>query len=423
MKHPDWSKSANIYEVNIRQYTPEGTINAFRGNLPRLHDMDVDILWIMPVQPIGILNRKGSLGSYYSIKDYTAVNREFGTMYDFMALVNEAHNLGMHVLLDWVANHTSWDHVWTDNHPDFYKIDEKDNFISPWDWSDVIALNYDNPEMRRNMIDAMKFWVKETDIDGFRCDMAGLVPVDFWYEARKELETIKPMFMLAEDEENIDLLRNAFDMNFTWEMHHLMNDIARGNKKAIEIWWKLAQYNEKYPPDAYRMYFTSNHDENSHSGSALERMGEAAKAFALLTYVLQGMPLIYSGQEAGNNKRLRFFDKDSIDWSKLSMADFYKTLNQLKKNNQSLWNGSFGGPLIPISKERNENIFAFERHKDDNQVMVFLNLSNTNQQFNIDKEMFSSDFTDVFSGKKMNISVGYRFDLKPWGYFVLSNSN
>lgn len=421
MKHIDWSKNANIYEVNIRQYTTEGTINAFRKHLPRLHDMGVELLWIMPVQPIGKLNRKGSLGSYYSIKDYTAVNPEFGTMDDFKALVSEAHQMSMHVILDWVANHSSWDNVWTEKYPDFYKKDDNGQFISPWDWSDVIALNYENQELRRNMIEAMKFWVEETHIDGFRCDMAGLVPVDFWNEAREQLDKIKPMFMLAEDEEVVDLLHQAFDMNFTWEMHHLMNDIARGEKKAIEIWWKLSSYHENYPPEAYRMYFTSNHDENSHSGSAIERLGEAVKAFALLTYVLPGMPLLYSGQEAGNNKRLEFFEKDAIDWSDLPFADFYRTLNQLKKENEALWNGPYGGNLVGISKDQNENVLAFERQKNDNRVLVIINFSEADQHFTIDTDAHNGNYNNIFNGEKLNIQKDYQFNLNPWDFLVLKN--
>jgi len=421
MMHLDWSKNANIYEVNIRQYTPEGTINAFRGHLPRLKDMGVSIIWIMPVQPIGEKNRKGTLGSYYSIKNYTEVNSEFGTLDDFKSLVIDAHRLDMRVLLDWVANHSSWDNIWTEKHPDFYKKDENGNFISPWDWSDVIAFDYGNNQLQHTMIEAMKFWVEQTDIDGFRCDMAGLVPVDFWNKAKEQLEIVKPIFMLAEDEEIIDLLYYAFDMNFTWEMHHLMNDIAKGNKKAIEISRKLSSYNEKYPPEAYRMYFTSNHDENSHSGSAIERMGEATRAFAVLTYCLPGMPLVYSGQEAENDKRLSFFEKDTIDWSQLPLAGFYETLNQLKRDNKALWNGGYGGIITEITKGQNENVFAFERRNGENRIMVVINLSNTNQQLIIDEEMFAGNFIDVFAGKEVRLMNGYRFNLKPWEYVVLRN--
>jgi len=420
MNHIEWSRNANIYEVNIRQYTPEGTINAFRKHLPRLKNMAVSIIWIMPVQPIGVKNRKGSLGSYYSIRDYKAVNEEFGNLGDFKALVKDAHELGMYVLLDWVANHTSWDNVWTESNPDFYRKDENGNFDSPWDWTDVIALNYDNDQMRASMIDAMRFWMEESNIDGFRCDMAGMVPVDFWDEAKTELDKIKQIFMLAEDEEVVSLLEHAFNMNFTWEMHHLMNSIAKGDKKASEIWWKIGAQKEKYPADAYRMYFTSNHDENSHSGTAVERMGKGAKSFALLSYILPGMPLIYSGQETGTDKRLQFFEKDAIDWSEVPLHDFYKTLNRLKQENKALWNGPFGGTIIDINKGENDNIFACMREKNGERVVVVLNLSSEPQLLTMDNDLLAGEYTDVFSRESVYPGIGYTFDLTPWKFVVLA---
>jgi len=422
MEHVEWSKNANIYEVNIRQYTPEGTINAFREHLPRLKEMEVDILWLMPIQPIGELNRKGSLGSYYSVKDYETVNPEFGTLEEFKALVNEAHELGMYVILDWVANHSSWDNVWASSHPEYYQKDSAGNFVSPFDWSDVIAFDYNQPAMRDSMVNALKFWVEETNIDGYRCDVAGMVPTDFWNDAVAQLKQVKPIFMLAEDEDNVELLQQAFDMNYTWEMHHLMNDIAKGEKKASELWDKLAWNNNKFSPEDYRMYFTSNHDENSWNGTTKERMGDASQAFAVLTYTIPGMPLIYSGQEAGNDKRLRFFEKDTIDWAQIPLADFYRTLNLLKKNNRALWNGTFGGEIVEITKGQNENVFAFERQKDGNRVMVIINFSTENQLFTIDREMFAGEFTNVFSGEKVNIANGQEFNLKPWEYSVLVTS-
>jgi len=382
--------------------------------------MAVDIIWIMPIQPIGEKNRKGSLGSYYSIKDYKAVNTEFGSLDDFKLLVKEAHDLGLHVLLDWVANHTAWDNVWTKNNPDFYQQNEQGEFVIPWDWSDVIALDYTNHEMRKSMIGAMEYWMNESGIDGFRCDMAGMVPVDFWNEARTALDKIKPVFMLAEDEEVVALLDFAFDMNFTWEMHHLMNAIARGEKKPVEIIWKLAEQKEKYPADAYRMYFTSNHDENSHSGTAVERMGEGAKAFAVLTYVLPGMPLIYSGQETGTKKRLEFFEKDAIDWTETPLHDFYQTLNQLKKENKALWNGSYGGTLVDINKQQNENLFAVSRENGGNRVIALINMSNDNQQLTLKNDLLAGAYTDVFSKENVFPGIGYTFDLKPWGFIVLA---
>lgn len=420
MKHPDWSKNANIYEVNIRQYTTEGTINAFRKHLPRLKEMAVDILWIMPVQPIGKKNRKGTLGSYYSIKNYKTVNPEFGTPDDFKALVKEAHELGMYVLLDWVANHTSRDNVWTETNPDFYQKNEQGEFVIPWDWSDVIALNYDNREMRKSMIEAMRFWVNETNIDGFRCDMAGMVPVDFWNRAREVLDKIKPMFMLAEDEEVIALLAIAFDMNFTWEMHHLMNSVARGEQKASEIWWKYLSYTERFPKEAYRMYFTSNHDENSHSGTAVERMGKGAKAFALLSYLLPGMPLIYSGQETATDKRLEFFEKDKIDWSAIPLADFYKKLNLLKKNNKALWCGTFGGEMHDFNLGQNDNIFVVKREKEGMCVVALLNFTNERQQLVMKNDTIAGSYTDIFSDEKVYPGLGFTFDLEPWDFILLA---
>lgn len=419
MKHLEWSKNANIYEVNIRQYTAEGTINAFRKHLPRLKEMAVDIIWIMPVQPIGEKNRKGTLGSYYSIKDYKAVNPEFGKMDDFKNLVKDAHQLGMHVLLDWVANHTAWDNVWTETNPDFFQQNAKGEFVIPWDWSDVIALNYNNQEMRKSMISAMEFWLTETGIDGFRCDMAGMVPVDFWNQAREALETIKPLFMLAEDEEVAALLEYAFDMNFTWEMHHLLNAVAKGKQKASEIWWKYVSYTERYPKEAYRMFFTSNHDENSHSGTAVERMGKGAKTFALLTYLLPGMPLIYSGQETGTDKRLEFFEKDEIDWTKLPFSGFYKTLNLLKKKNKALWCGSFGGNMVDFNIGQNDNIFAVKREKEGMCVAALLNLSNQPQEFIIKNKLLDGRYIDVFTNEEVFPGPGYTFDLAPWGFILL----
>jgi 1,4-alpha-glucan branching enzyme len=421
MEHIEWSRNANIYEVNIRQYTAEGTINAFRKHLARLREMAVDIIWIMPVQPIGKKNRKGSLGSYYSISDYQAVNHEFGTLDDFREMVREAHQLGMYVLLDWVANHSAWDNIWTESNPDFYQRDDEGHFISPWDWTDVIAFDYSNPEMRTAMIDSMLFWLKETGIDGFRCDMAGMVPVDFWNEARKALEKNRKLFMLAEDEEVVALLDQAFDMNFTWEMHHLMNDVAIGKQNATAIWKKYLSYLERYPSNAYRMYFTSNHDENSHSGTAIERMGSAARAFAVLTYVLPGMPLTYSGQETATDKRLAFFEKDEIDWSEIPYSDFYRKLNLAKQQNESLWCADYGGDMVDINKGQNEQLFAVKREKGDNIVLAVLNLSNADQQLKMTHDRLAGSYTDIFTNEQYFPSVGFTFDLKPWEYLVLAN--
>jgi glycosidase len=419
IKHVAWSRHANIYEVNIRQYTPEGTFKAFEKHLPRLQKMGVKILWLMPINPIGEKNRKGSLGSYYSVQNYEAVNPHFGTLNDLKALVKDAHDRGMHVIIDWVANHTAWDNVWVKEHPEWYKKDKDGNFVSPFDWTDVIALNYDNPDLRKAMINAMIYWVKNADIDGFRCDVAGMVPVDFWNEARTALDKVKPVFMLAEDEDNTALVKQAFDMNYAWKMLHLMNDIAQGKKKAADIWDYLKWNNETFAPDVYRMYFTSNHDENSWNGTAFERLGEAFKVFTVFDYTIPGMPLIYSGQEAGNDKRLRFFEKDTLQWDKLPYAAFYTRLNHLKTKNAVLENGKEGGKLIPLSKGVNDNIFAFYRQKGDKQLVVILNLSRDPQEFTVNDEHVKGRYKEYFENRGIHIRTDWTFKLPAWGYVVL----
>ena len=419
-KHVDWSRNANIYEVNIRQYTPEGTFKAFEKHLPRLKKMGVDILWIMPIHPVSQLNRKGTLGSYYAVQDYKAVNPEFGEMKDFKRLVEHAHSLGMKVIIDWVANHSGWDNVWTKDHADFYEKDKDGKLVSPFDWTDVISFDYNNPEMRAAMTDALKFWLTETNIDGYRCDVAGMVPTDFWEDARRQMETIKPVFMLAEDEDNADLLRYAFDMNYSWKLHKLMNSIAKGESNAKQIWDNILWSGTTFPEDAYRMNFTTNHDENSWNGTIDERLGDAKNAMAVLAWTIPGMPLIYSGQEAGLNKRLEFFEKDTIDWGDYKYEDFYTKLNALKKNNPALNAGADGGMMIQISEGENENIFAFKREKNENTIVVVLNLSNSAQDFTIKSEQVSGKFTNVFSGEEINITKNLELKLEPWQYLVLS---
>ncbi len=240
--HSAWTRNASIYEVNIRQFTPEGTIAAFEKHLPRLAKMGVKILWVMPVQPIGVKNRKGTMGSYYSIRDYTAVNPEFGTQADFNHMVKAAHALGMKVILDWVANHTAWDNVWTVSHPDWYKKNargeltsyEYDNGREIEYWTDVIGLDYRQPALWDAMIGAMKFWVTTSDIDGFRCDVASLVPTPFWVRARAQLDAVKPLFMLAES--NDPAIHAAFDMTYDWKLFDTFADIAQGKGAASGPW-------------------------------------------------------------------------------------------------------------------------------------------------------------------------------------------
>ncbi len=416
---PEWSKNATIYEVNVRQFTPEGTFKAFQAHLPRLKKMGVDILWLMPINPIGVKNRKGSLGSYYAISNYKAVNPEFGSMSDFKTLVSEAQKLGMHVIIDWVANHTSPDNIWVDQcHQNWYTLDSA-GYLQPTigtDWWDVADLNYNNPEMRKEMIESMKFWLKEANIDGFRCDVADWVPVDFWNQARMELDKVKPVFMLAEAE-NPEHHKAAFDMSYGWEFHHYMNKIAKREKNAASI-YEYLDGQKKFPKEAYRMNFTSNHDENSWNGTEMERMGESRFCFAVLAATMQGMPLVYNGQETSLDKRLRFFDKDTISWKKMDLEDFYTKLLNLNKNNKALWNGTYGGELQMLTDKSNPDVFAFVREKDGQKVLCIFNLSKSIQEYKYSNKLFSGKYTNLFTSKKASFKETGKVKLEPWAYRV-----
>ena len=415
--HPEWSRNADIYEVNIRQYTPEGTFKAFSEHLPRLKEMGVDIIWLMPVNPIGVKNRKGSLGSYYSVKDYTEVNPEFGTLDDFKELVKKAHEQGMKVIIDWVANHSSWDNPWITEHPDWYTKDSTGEMVSPFDWSDVADLNYDNKGLWTGMTDAMKYWVKETGIDGYRCDVAGMVPVEFWDQVRAELDKIKPVFMLAEAEDPA-LQIHAFDMTYAWELHHILNEIAQGKKNATAIETYYLKQDTLYPKDAYRMLFTSNHDENSWNGTEFERMGEGSVCMAVLTATLPGMPLMYSGQESAFNRRLRFFDKDTIDWKDYRLAPFYKALFTLKHSYQPLWNGSWGGTMERISTTADTSIFAFTRVKEGDKIFVIANLSGEVKETKLRGDSYKGSYREWFTGEETIFKKNAAVRMKPWEYKV-----
>jgi glycosidase len=417
---PEWSTDAVIYEVNVRQYTPEGTFEAFSEHLPRLKELGVEILWFMPIYPISEKNRKGTLGSYYAISDYTGVNPEFGAFDDFKQLVDEAHSMGFKVLLDWVANHTGWDGPWIENHPGWFTHDSLGNIVSPVeDWSDVADLNYDNAQMRAAMIDAMQYWVAEADIDGFRCDVAGMVPVDFWNDARAALDSIKPVFMLAEDEAEPELLHKAFNMNYGWEFHHIMNSIAQGKAGADDVIGYFGKVDSIYPQGSYMMHFTSNHDENSWNGTVYERMGDAAKTMAALSFTVPGMPLIYSGQEAGNDKRLEFFEKDEIDWSEPALYGFYKKLIDAKEENSALWNGCAGGN-ISFLNGGNDDVLVFSREKEGNKIVGVFNLSGNQQSVSGLTDEFTGSYSNVMNGTQESITQNTKFDLQPWDFKILA---
>lgn len=389
--HPCWSYNATIYELNTRQLTPEGTFKAAEAVLPQLRENGIDIIWVMPCQPIGVLTRKGSLGSYYSIIDYCAINPEFGTMEDFKHFLNEAHKLGFKVILDWVANHTAPDSEWTKNEGWHYR-DADGKLMVQYDWTDISKLNYENQDMREAMKAAMAFWMDEVGIDGFRCDVAGEVPTDFWNDAMGGLKAKYPqMFTLAEDEDKAqELTESAFDMYYGWTLHHIMNDVAQGKKGVEDLWSYFAKADTTIRENAIRMNFTSNHDENSWNGTEYERMGDAYPLFTAFTYFVPGMPMIYTGQLSGNNHRLAFFEKDLIDREKYNdgkVEALYKELNAMREANRVLWSPEKGGKMCRLDCA-NDKIFAAERSlvdcKGNKHAMVGLfNMSAEPQEFEV----------------------------------------
>lgn len=373
--HPDWAYDAVVYEMNIRQYTPEGTFAAAQAELPRLKELGVDILWLMPIHPIGVKERKGTLGSYYAISDYCDINPEFGTMADFETFLAAAHKMGFRVIIDCVANHTSPDAKWINECPaDWYVRDSLGNTVVNYDWTDIAELNYDNPDVRTAMQAAMRFWM-EKGVDGFRCDMACEVPFDFWKETIAMLRSEWPdMYMLAEGEDPRLHTVAGFDASYAWELHHILNDIAQGRKNVPELLEYIEKDAAAVPSDALRLMFTSNHDENSWAGTEFERMGNAAKAMAVLTFTLpNGQPLIYTGQEMGWNKRFEFFEKDPVPaWEENRYTDFYKELVELRHSHPALAAGRDGGRFDLISSE--DSTIVFDRTVPGDTVTVKVQL-------------------------------------------------
>ena len=424
--HPAWSRSAVLYEVNVRQYTPEGTLAAFGRNLTRLDSLGVDVLWLMPVQPIGVKNRKGALGSYYSVRNYTAVNPEYGTTADFRRLVDDIHRHGKHVILDWVPNHSAFDNVWVAQHPDWYLhradgsiMNARDNEDRETDWTDVAELDYRKPALRAAMIAAMRWWVDSMHVDGFRCDVAGGVPMDFWMEARRALATSRrDLFMLAEAEG--PQFHGAFDATYGWEFHHLLNEIAQGKKPTSDVDDYLARNRRMYPRDADRMYFTSNHDENSWNGTEFERMGQNQRVgFVVAATIQSSLPLLYTGQEASLAKRLRFFEKDTVDWSGPSLASFYRAIFDLKHANHALWNGAEGGDQTRLATDGGAGVYAFTRTHGANTVLVAVNFAASPARVSYHDLPRPGAYIDWFTKSRFTLGAAGTVDIPAHGYRVL----
>lgn len=426
---PEWLDSAVIYEANLRQGTPTRDLRGLQLQLPRLRDLGVDVIWLMPIHPIGEKERKGTLGSYYAVRTYREVNPEFGTMDDLKEFVRTAHTLGMKVILDEVCNHTGVDNVWVSDHPEYYHLNEKGEMHGIYDWTDVLKLDYSKPETRRAMTEALKFWIEEADIDGYRCDVAGEVPTDYWEEAREELQKVKPVLMLAEAAKP-ELLLKAFDVDYAWPMKDVFNAIAKTkgvnkwaeshNEKrpemtAADIPALLERQKKEYPAGSIHMNMITNHDLNSWEGTEFDRYGEATGAFAILSYTLPGVPMMYTGQETGFNHAFEFFEADSVVPSTEAneFTAFYTLLNTLKHNNRALDARQPEGS-IEFIKSDNPDILTYERINGENRVTVIVNLSGEEADVKYNKEPEVKGLTDIFTGNEAELPT----KLKGWEYRV-----
>lgn len=422
VKHAEWTRNAVIYEVNLRQYTPERSIKAFAKQLPQLKELGVDILWFMPIFPISELNRKGELGSYYAVQDYKDVNPEFGSLYDFKKMVRQAHALGLKVILDWVPNHSGCDNLWVTEHPDWYAHNDKGEMFGPYDWTDVYKFDYSRQGLRDAMRDAFLFWIKEADVDGFRCDVAFEVPTDFWEWLRPQLNAQKEVFMLAEAD-TPDLVANAFDALYNWPMRNVQDGIGatmgqnnRATDKtprlhAAAIDDLLIEQAGKYAADSYMMNMITNHDLNSWEGTEFDRYGEGVRTFAVLEYTLPGMPLIYTGQEVGWNHAFEFFVNDvTPNWTKNDTFEFYRCLNSIKHSESALQAGTKGAPMVRyLTKSADAYIFS----RGD--LLIMLNLSDRPVDVKYTgAKPAKTQATDLLTGKAQKIPTR----LNPWEYHI-----
>ena len=420
-KKAGWIYNTNIYEVNLRQYSKEGTFNAFAKELPRLKQMGVHTLWFMPITPIAVKNRKGSMGSYYACSDYVSINPEFGNLEDFKKLVSDAHELGFKVIIDWVANHTGWDHVWTVSNQDYYLKDESTgDFKMASGMEDIIELNYKNPALRKAMIDAMAYWVIECGIDGFRADLAFWVELNFWKEARTELEKIKTLFWLAEADviDNSEYLE-AFDAAYSWTWMHKTEDFYKGKIDISVLKDILYQTNIICGNESIPLWFSSNHDENSWNGTEYEKYGKMAKLLSVFSFTWNGMPMIYSGQELPNLKRLEFFEKDIIEWDgNYQLNDFYQSLLKLHSNNTALRTSDASVVTYMINDDANNSMIGFLRKNGNNEVLTLLNFSNEQIKFTLNSEKINGRYTNIFSKEQADLSMEKEIELLPWAYLV-----
>jgi len=419
VQNAEWTADAVLYQLNTRQFTPEGTFKAAQKQLPRLAAMGVDIIWLMPIHPIGEVNRKGSLGSPYAVRDYRAVNPELGTEADLRAFVEEAHRLGLRVILDWVANHSAYDNPLTVSHPEWYTRTQEGALMSPagTDWSDVADLDYSQPGLRRYMTESLVYWVREFGIDGYRADVAGYVPTDFWEAARAELDKVKPVFMLAEWEQR-DLHARAFDATYGWGWKEAMQRLVKSGEGAGPIRGYYAGQSETWPHAAMRMVYTENHDQNSWDGVAAGIYGPAYEAAIALSFVGSGLPLIYNGQEADNDRQLAFFERDPIVWREGQHASLFAKLIALKTEVPALHNGRFGTAMVEVPNSATADVFAFTRGAAGERVFAVFNLSPRPHTVTFSHARHHGTYRDALSGEGAAFAGGETLELPAWGYRI-----
>jgi len=416
----DWVKNALIYEVYLRSFSKEGTLKALESRIPELKKLGVTVVWLMPIHPVGKINRKGTLGSPYSVQDYYGINPEFGTLDDFKSLVSTVHHQGLKIIIDLVANHTAWDNPMLNEHPEWYTHNASGKIISPNpDWTDVADLNYDSPELRMYMITMMKYWVHDIGIDGFRCDVAELVPTDFWNNARKELDAIKPVMMLSEGTIPEHHIR-AFDLTYSWNMYDVLENVIKGSIAATVFDELLTSESNQYPRNSLRMRFNTNHDKNAWDAPAVEKFSpEGAKATAVLAFTYPGVPLIYNGEEVGNEKKLSLFEKVDINWSKgKDFRELYEALGSLRHEHPALRQGTY----MFVRNSASASVYSFIRVKEQDTMLVVINFGSAVEKLKLKLPAATrNSWKNLISGTNILITNGLvELQVSPLGFVVLS---
>jgi glycosidase len=371
----DWVRDGLVYEIYPRAFSASGDFNGITARVDDLKRLGVNILWLMPIHPIGELKKKGTIGSPYAVRDYYSINPDYGTKADFKRLIAEAHRRRMKVIIDVVANHTSWDSVMMKS-PEFYEHDAQGRITYPHDWSDVAELNYSNPLLRRYMTDMLKYWIREFDLDGFRCDVAEEVPTDFWETARRELEAIKPDIVMLAEGHKPELLLKAFDFDYSWPLHSALTNVLQGRAPASALRSAWEEEFKGWPRGSLHMRFSDNHDERR----ALARFGEpGALAASVLMFTLDGVPMLYNGMEVGDTTESgapALFEKLPIFWPiadrRPEFPRFYKQMSTLRSDNVALRRGT----MAWLSNSDETRVLTFLRRNKDEEVLVAINLSN-----------------------------------------------